>query len=458
MCDGFTFCSAEPIRRTRAAGGRLSGMSEERGPGGARWIGDEIVSVDAPEAGSERANRITAVSENAARYLRLQFVNVYVRDQERSKRFFVEQLGFSLVMDVRFASGNRWIQVTPPDGTASLALVLPRAEFGEEGLVGNSAPIAFLAEDVEATYEEWRGRGVRFTTALLRPSWSGTFCRFEDPDGNPFVLAGFDDTTREIETRRREQAGRQEAERRAAQELEIARQVQARLFPQRKPEFASLDYDGVCLQARVVGGDYFDFLDLDGGRLGLVVGDIAGKGMPAALLMANLQAAIRSQAVSGAGYLDRLLSGVNRLLFHNTVTASYATLLFAELNPLAGRIRYVNCGHVPALLTRANGDLERLEPTATVLGLFEKWDCAIAETSLGAGDSLALCTDGITEAADAAGIEFGEEGLANAIRRGVGQRAKELVRSITDDVRRFGEQEQRDDITLIVAKFAGAGV
>jgi serine phosphatase RsbU (regulator of sigma subunit)/catechol 2,3-dioxygenase-like lactoylglutathione lyase family enzyme len=425
------------------------------------WLRDQIVSVDTPSSGPGGPNRFTSVPANAARYLRLQFANVYVRDQERSKRFFVEQLGFTVNVEVRFASGNRWIQVAPPDGTASLALVLPRPELGEEGLIGNSAPITFLAEDVEGIYREWSGRGVRFTTQLQRPMWGGTFCRFEDPDGNAFALAGFDEASREIENLRREQAQREDAERRAAQELEIARQVQARLFPQQKPEFQSLDYDGACVQARAVGGDYFDFLHLDGGMLGLVVGDIAGKGMPAALLMANLQAAIRSisssalngEPASGALPLDRLLAVVNRLLFQNTETAAYATLVFAELNPAAGRIRYVNCGHVPAFLLRKDGSLERLAPTGTVLGLFENWDCAIAETPFAAGDVLALCSDGIIEAENVEGMEFGDEGLMRALRGGSGQSARELVRSITNDVMQFGGSEQHDDITLIVARY-----
>ncbi len=422
------------------------------------WLGDTIVSVDGRTGEAASPTRISATSENAVRYTSLQFVNVYVRDQERSKRFFVEQLGFSLAQDVRFASGNRWIQVTPPDGTASLALVLPGAELGEEGLIGHAGPVTFLTEDVEATHREWSERGVHFTMPPQKPQWGGTFCQFEDPDGNLFVLVGFDEATRQIEEKRREQAERQETERRAVRELEIARQVQSRLFPQRKPAFASLDYDGLCRQARVVGGDYFDFLLLAGGRLGLVAGDIAGKGMPAALLMANLQAAVRSHAISGSSHLDQLLFGVNRLLFQNTETAAYATLLLAELDPAAGRMRYVNCGHVPGMLVRANGELVQLGATGTVLGLFEQWDCEIAETSFEAGDVLALCTDGITEATDENGGEFGEEGLAKAIRRHAGQPAGELVQSITNDVLQFSTEEQHDDITLIIAKFLdGAG-
>jgi serine phosphatase RsbU (regulator of sigma subunit)/uncharacterized glyoxalase superfamily protein PhnB len=416
------------------------------------WLSDRITSVDAGLRSVTSLDGPPLAPAHTSPYIRLQFVNVYVRDQERSLRFFVDRLGFTLLLDVRFASGNRWIQVAPPHGTASLALILPRPELGEESLVGHSAPVTFLTEDMEGTYRKWSGQGIRFSMPPQNPSWGGTFCRFEDPDGNPFVLVGFDEATREIEDQRRALAKRQEAERRAAQELEIARQVQSRLFPQQKPAFPSLDYDGACIQARAVGGDYFDFLNLAGDRLGLVVGDIAGKGMPAALLMANLQAAIRSQAVAASLRLDHFLSGVNRLLFQNTETAAYATLFFAELNPAAGQIRYVNCGHVPAFLLRAGGALERLPPTGTVLGLFEDWDGAIDATPFATGDVLALCTDGITEAAGQNGIEFADEGLADALRRGAGRSACDLVRSITNEVLRFSGQERHDDITLIVAR------
>jgi len=144
---------------------------------------------------------------------------------------------------------------------------------------------------------------------------------------------------------------------------------------------------------------------------------------------------------------------VNRLLFQNTETAAYATLLFVELSPAGGRIRYANCGHVPAFLLRADGALERFPPTGTVLGAFENWNCAIGETPFGTGDVLALCTDGITEAADQNGIEFGDEGLANALRCSSRQApAQDLVRSITPEVLRFSGHEQHDDITLIVAR------
>ena len=123
----------------------------------------------------------------------------------------------------------------------------------------------------------------------------GVFCQFEDPDGNTFVLAGFDDATRQIEAGRRAYAEHLEAKRRTEQELAIAKEVQFRLSPQHKPDLPMLDYAGVCIQALAVGGDYYDFLELSDNCVALVVGDISGKGIAAALLMANLQANLRSQ-------------------------------------------------------------------------------------------------------------------------------------------------------------------
>ena len=281
------------------------------------------------------------------------------------------------------------------------------------------------------------------------------FCRFEDPDGNPFVLAGFDEITRQIEARRVAHAERIEAERRAAQELEIAQQVQARLFPQRQPPVPTLDYAGVCVQARSVGGDYYDFLDLGPNRLALVLGDIAGKGMAAALLMANLQASLRSQCVSAVDHPESFLGSVNRQLFQSTGASSYATLFFADYDAATGLIRYANCGHLPALLLHRDGSLDRLETTCTVLGMFEDWECHLGESQLAPGDVLSLYTDGVTESFNADKEEFGEQRLVDALRANCKLSAQALASAIVDEVIRFGGREQFDDITLIVAKSIG---
>src|SRR6266851_2771140 len=162
-------------------------------------------------------------------------------------------------------------------------------------LIGSDSQIYFITEDVTAKYQEWSSPGVHFQFPPQVPAWGGIFTRFEDVDGNSFGLAGFDELTRSVEDQRRALVQKIESERRSAQELEIATQVQARLFQQVRPEAKTLEYAGLCIQARQVGGDYFDFLDLGKQRLGLVIGDVSGKGIAAALLMANLQANLRSQ-------------------------------------------------------------------------------------------------------------------------------------------------------------------
>lgn len=261
-----------------------------------------------------------------------------------------------------------------------------------------------------------------------------------------------DEVNREMEAARRVYEARRDAERRAAQEMEIARQVQARLFPQRLPATQSLDYAGVCLQARQVGGDYYDFLDLGSERLGLVIGDIAGKGIAGALLMANLQANLRGQLATVVDQPQRLLHSVNQLFFENTAENAYATLIFAEYDDKAQMLRYANCGHLPALLLRHNGDMERLHSTCTVVGLFNDWKCETSETCLLPGDTLAFYTDGVTEAINDHGEEFGEQRLAEVLDRRRHLCAKELLKGVVDEVQSFSPQEQQDDITLIVAR------
>jgi serine phosphatase RsbU (regulator of sigma subunit)/predicted enzyme related to lactoylglutathione lyase len=385
-------------------------------------------------------------------YLRIFFTTIFVRDQDRSLRFYLDQLGFNLLADNRPEGGGRWIAVAPPDGSAILALVTPGPGSEEYDLIGQARQNVFITEDIDALYEEWRDRGVRFLDPPHTPIWGGKFATFEDVDGNRFALVGSDEMSREIEAQRSAVAEKLESERRAAQEMEIAKQVQARLFPQTSPPLRTLDYAGMCIQARQVGGDYYDFLDLGRERLGLVIGDISGKGIAAALMMANLQANLRSQCAIAVDQPGRLLRSVNQLFFENTTESAYATLFFAEYDDRANRLRYANCGHLSALLLRSDGALERLDSTSTVLGLFSEWDCSIGESQLFAGDTLALYTDGVTESFNDSGEEFGEEGLVAALRRYRDSSSRDLLAATIDEVRRFSPHEQHDDITLIVAK------
>jgi len=400
-------------------------------------------------------DRSTLRLDRQAPYLRIFFSTVFVRDHDRSLQFYLDQLGFSLVADNRFEGGGRWVAVAPPDGSAVLAIIAPKP--GEEGydLIGRAREIAFITEDVNAVYEEWRARGVRFHHTPHTPIWGGIFTSFEDVDGNSFALVGFDEVSREIEAQRRSAAEKLESERRAAQEMEIAKQVQARLFPQTLPSLRTLDYAGMCIQARQVGGDYYDFLDLGRERLGLVISDISGKGIAAALMMANLQANLRSQCAIAVDQPRRLLRSVNRLFYENTTDSAYATLFFAEYDDRARRLRYANCGHLTALLLHGDDTLERLDSTTTVLGLFNEWDCSIGESQLRSGDTLALYTDGVTESFNDAGEEFGEERLIEALRRRREAPSRDLLTAIVDDVQQFSPHQQHDDITLIVAKCTG---
>jgi serine phosphatase RsbU (regulator of sigma subunit)/catechol 2,3-dioxygenase-like lactoylglutathione lyase family enzyme len=417
-------------------------------------------------------------------YLRLQSVTVFVRDIDRSLPFYLDQLGFQLVFDGRSNAGSRWVSVAPPDGTANLTLVAPEPASPQHKLIGRRTQVTFVTEDVTAKFREWLARGVRFEftprlrrlrNALQRratpssaspvpresqpsfqdtlpPVWGGVFTRFDDPDGNSFSLVSFDEVTHAVEAQRRALLEKLELERRASQELEIAKQVQARLFPQTLPPLKTLEYAGICHQARQVGGDYYDFLDLGNHRMAFVIGDISGKGIAAALLMANLQANLRSQCAIAFDQPQLLLRAVNRLFCENTIDSAFATLFFGEYDDTSHRLRYVNCGHLPALLLRTDHSVERLSATATILGIFKSWDCEIGEARLAPGDALALYTDGITESFNGADEQFGEARLLAALRRHRALCCEAMLTAVVNEVRLFTPHEQSDDITLIVAK------
>lgn len=247
-------------------------------------------------------------------------------------------------------------------------------------------------------------------------------------------------------------AERMEAERKAALEIDIARRVQARLFPQKLPPLETLEYVGGCVQARQVGGDYYDFLDMGPGMVGIVLADISGKGMSGALLMANLQANLRSQYAVAREDLARLLQSVNHLFYENTTDESYATMFFGMYDDSCRRLRYVNCGHIPPLILRTDGSTQRLPSTTTVLGLFPKWECPIEEEQLHPGDLLVIWTDGVTEASNPQGEEYGDIRFAEVLQESRSLPLSELLPVIQASVEEFSESTQADDITLIVAR------
>jgi len=394
-------------------------------------------------------------------YLRLNTINIFVRDQDRSLRFYRDQLGFSLAYDNRLPSGDRLMAVTPPDGTAMLAIIAPKPNSEEYKMIGRSTQIAFVTENILAKIEEWRQRGVHFNSSPQAQARGAVAVSFEDVDGNLFTLLADDEVTREVEAQRSLHVQRLEYERRAAVEREVARQVQTRLFPQTQPPLATLEYEGLCVQAREVGGDYYDFLDLGRERVGLVIGDVSGKGTAAALLMANLQAHVRNLSATYAyrPYVpfaldqpQRFLLALNRVFCESTADNAFATFFFAEYDDQQRRLRYANCGHLPALVLRQNNNIERLDSTCAILGFSKEWNCEVGEQTLFPGDTVVFYTDGVTESFNDGREEYGEDRLIEALREHRQPSPQGLLASLLEDIRQFSPNEQHDDITMIVAK------
>jgi len=236
------------------------------------------------------------------------------------------------------------------------------------------------------------------------------------------------------------------------QPLMRARAVQGALLPQEKPLLETLDYGGHCIQARMVGGDYYDFLDMGQGEVGFVLADVAGKGIAAALLMASLQGSLHSEFGTGSHDIPQLLASVNRTFYKHTTKDRYATFFFGRYSDATRTLYYVNCGHNPPILLRRGGAVERLAATATVLGLFSDWECSVSETHLQAGDILSIYTDGITETTGYGGEEFGETRLLETLHKSRDLDAACILRNVENAVQQFKLGEQEDDLTLVIAR------
>ncbi len=243
---------------------------------------------------------------------------------------------------------------------------------------------------------------------------------------------------------------------RLAREVEIAREVQERLFPQTMPPIDGLDYAGLCRTALGVGGDYYDFLALPGHRLGFAVGDVAGKGISAALLMASLQASLRGETSHGTDNLAGLIGNLNRRVFEASANNRYATFFYGQYTPEARRVDYVNAGHNPPILMRRNGaewETTLLDATGTVVGLIATSEYSQASVDLHPGDYLVAFTDGISEAMNSDDEEWGEERLTETIRAcaEASLTASETVIRILSAADTFvAGAKQHDDMTVTV--------
>jgi sigma-B regulation protein RsbU (phosphoserine phosphatase) len=245
----------------------------------------------------------------------------------------------------------------------------------------------------------------------------------------------------------------QEQARRTRAELEVASSVQQKLLPRKDRSIGDVEYAGRCAPARNLSGDYYDFLDLGPGRLGIVFADVSGKGVPAALLMANLQGCFRTLVQSGPRDPVVLLKSVNRLLYESTAPENFATVFYGDYDRMTHRLRYVNCGHMPPFLLRAGeGSVSRLEPTATVLGAFPEMDSEEGIVHLSPGDALLLYSDGVTDAESADGGDFGEARLAAVLTAARTGNAEEIVDKVIRAAQEFGSEVQQDDITAVALR------
>jgi sigma-B regulation protein RsbU (phosphoserine phosphatase) len=249
-------------------------------------------------------------------------------------------------------------------------------------------------------------------------------------------------------------------------ELEIAREVQNQLFPKHVPVVRNLELAGVCNPARMVSGDYYDFLALDH-SLAVAIGDVAGKGISAALLMAAIQSTMRTQLTAGVAVsaasagngcaqtqfsTARIVSQLNKQLYANTAPEKYATFWFGMYDDASGVLRYTNAGHLQPIVLR-NGAKELLEVTGTVVGAFPFAQYEERAVALRAGDLLIAYTDGIAEPENEFGEQFGEERVAELVAKFAGADASEIIARVMERVREWsGGGELQDDMTMIVLR------
>jgi len=251
-----------------------------------------------------------------------------------------------------------------------------------------------------------------------------------------------------IELRRsRRQLARREAE------LTFAREVQRALFPKHLPSGDGLEFSAVCIPARGISGDYYDVMQLPDGRVVLAVADISGKGVPAAILMANLQAVLRMIVESGRSP-GEVVSKLSQHLHQVTDASKFATFFYAEWNKADRLLRYVNAGHhSPIVIGSCRG--QRLERGGLPLGVFPDLEFQTGEVELAAGDIIVVYSDGITEAVARSGDEFGEQRLEKIVESLAHEPLAEIQRRVLEAVRNWTNREPQDDMTLLLVRATG---
>jgi phosphoserine phosphatase RsbU/P len=266
-----------------------------------------------------------------------------------------------------------------------------------------------------------------------------------------FVQKPWDDMTLVEVVRREVDEGLASRRRDAklAREHEEARLIQRALLPSTMPEMGGCQVAALWTPASGIGGDCYDVLKFSPDRLALSIADVVGKGLPAALLMSNLQAAVRAFATATAEP-HGVCTSVNRLLCRNIASGKFVTFCYAVVDTSARTVSYANAGHFPPILLHADGRVERLAPTGLVLGVAADWTYSTGTARIGAGDRLVCFTDGITEANSPAGDEFGEDRLIDMVRAERTAPADQLARTIVDAVTDWTGGAPQDDATLMV--------
>jgi sigma-B regulation protein RsbU (phosphoserine phosphatase) len=238
------------------------------------------------------------------------------------------------------------------------------------------------------------------------------------------------------------------------QDVELAAQVQRMFLPTHHPSIRGLEIAGKMQPARGVSGDYYNYIPIDEHSVQIVIADVAGKGVPAALLMSATAAAVQFEASEKRGMLE-MVSRLNSGLFSLSDSSRYVTLLLAHIDARERSLRYINCGHNPALLFQIKtDDVVPMNSSCLPIGMFDNDSCTTNSASLTAGDVLVLYTDGVTEAENSKGEEFGVERLSTLIRRAHTMSADELMNHILESVTDFSRDVGfGDDATILVVKF-----
>jgi len=273
---------------------------------------------------------------------------------------------------------------------------------------------------------------------------------FDEEDGELLRMMGLY-TASTIETERARQEA--EAARSLQHELEIAGGVQRRLFPP-NGKTADLEYVGLCRPAKAVGGDFYDFVNLDSGKLAVTLGDVSGKGFPAALLMAGIHTLMRSLLTHNGMRLAEIMEEINEAIIRNCSGEQYSTLFSGVIDPLSGQLRFVNCGHLPPMVLRArDGEISRPTEGNVPLGLMTSVSYQEHSITMLPGDLLICISDGIVEAQDREGT-FWEDSLLQAVlSENRNNTPSLLAKCVVEAVDRFsGGAEQADDMTVIVIK------